>query len=326
MTYKLLERMVWIHQQIRQGRFPNLDYIAREFEISQRSAQRTITFFKDRLLAPIAYSRQGRGYFYTDEDFDLPWEGLRQEEVLALLLAKRLLTRTGNEYVQQCLSSFSKKVIAHKGLYGLSDENIEQKFSANWNGYSPAQGEIFRLISSALIQNTSLELCYKSPASNSCSRREVQPHHLLHYMGSWVLIALCLKRGDWRKFYLSRMQEARPTGRDFAPRPRREWQYQLEDSFGIFQGRQSSPAVLRFNPFRAAWIKEQVWHPSQEMIEHQDGSLDLVLPVADYREIKMRILGFGADVEVISPEDLRLEVAREIARMQGLYPDLHDKI
>ena len=83
---------------------------------------------------------------------------------------------------------------------------------------------------------------------------------------------------------------------------------------------------LRFSPFRARWIREQIWHPDQKMRELPGGGLELELPVADYREIKMRILSFGSDVEVISPEDLRLEVAKEIKRMQRLYSDLHDKI
>jgi len=59
-------------------------------------------------------------------------------------------------------------------------------------------------------------------------------------MASWVLIAWCRPRKDWRKFYLSRA----------------------------------------------------------------DGGLDLSFPVADFREAKMMILQFGADVEVLGPEAL----------------------
>lgn len=109
------------------------------------------------------------------------------------------------------------------------------------------------------------------------------------------------------------------------PRPKEEWTYQLQNNFGIFQGQKSIQVVLRFSPFRARWIREQVWHPEQKIRELADGGLDLELPVADFREIKMRILSFGADVEVLSPDELRLEVAQEIKKMQGLYPDLRDQ-
>ena len=77
--------------------------------------------------------------------------------------------------------------------------------------------------------------------------------------------------------------------------------------------------VLRFTPFRARWIKEQLWHPNQSIIQHEDGSLELSFPVADFREIKLKILQFGADVEVIAPQELRAEVLDEIKKMSRLY-------
>jgi predicted DNA-binding transcriptional regulator YafY len=77
--------------------------------------------------------------------------------------------------------------------------------------------------------------------------------------------------------------------------------------------------VLRFTPFRARWIKEQLWHPDQKMIALDDGGLELRLPVTDFREIKMKILQFGADVVVVAPEALREEVVAEIRRMREIY-------
>ena len=77
--------------------------------------------------------------------------------------------------------------------------------------------------------------------------------------------------------------------------------------------------VNRFSPFRAGWIREQTWHPAQKIQNLSDGSLELTLPVADFREIRMRILQFGADVEVIGPAELRKEVAEDARRLTALY-------
>jgi len=41
--------------------------------------------------------------------------------------------------------------------------------------------------------------------------------------------------------------------------------------------------------------------------------------LADFREIKLKILQFGADVEVISPEELRRAVRKEIDKMAKKY-------
>jgi proteasome accessory factor C len=69
----------------------------------------------------------------------------------------------------------------------------------------------------------------------------------------------------------------------------------------------------------APWIAEQSWHPSQQMRMEKDGRLLLMVPVADFREIKREILRYGSQVEVISPNVLRQEVKKEIEKMQKIY-------
>jgi len=160
--------------------------------------------------------------------------------------------------------------------------------------------------------------CY-TDARYELPRRQVEPHHLQNYMASWVLIAWCNNQGDWRKFYLSRMQAPELLSRTFTRRPRESWQPLLEETFGIFQGAESIEVTLRFTPFRARWIREQLWHPSQKITNLDDGSLDLTFPVADFREVKMKILQFGADVKVIRPPELEKEIRDEILKMTSLY-------
>lgn len=50
-----------------------------------------------------------------------------------------------------------------------------------------------------------------------------------------------------------------------------------------------------------------------------DGGLDLSFPVADFREVKMMVLQFGADVRVMEPEELGKEIREETGRMKGVY-------
>jgi predicted DNA-binding transcriptional regulator YafY len=138
-------------------------------------------------------------------------------------------------------------------------------------------------------------------------------------MGSWVLLGWCRLRFDWRKFFLSRMSNVCISKMTFHPRPTAEWRHQLDGAFGIFQGPGKQKVVLRFTTNRARWIRDQIWHPQQEIVEHDDGSLDLVIPVADFREIKLRILQYGSDVEVIEPETLREQIVEEIRNMALIY-------
>jgi predicted DNA-binding transcriptional regulator YafY len=179
----------------------------------------------------------------------------------------------------------------------------------------------------ALIERRTVDMGYHSPGSNASTCRTVEPHHLQHYMASWVLIAYCRLRGDWRKFYLSRIHELAVLPETFTVRPREQWAAHLEGSFGIFQGAASIPVSLRFNPFRARWVREQLWHPAQEVRPTPDGGIELSFPVADFREVKMMILQFGADARVLAPEALRQELMEEVARLKQMYclPDDQDR-
>ena len=318
-SFNFLERIIWLHARIQSGRYPNADDLAREFDLSSRTAQRTIAHYRDRLRAPIAYHRKRKGYYYSRQDYQFPLGQVSQEELLIILLAQSLLDKSAGGYISRFILQFSRKFLSPDSPVGLSREKLEERFSAAWNLYAPARADTFHLVIRALLENNILSLNYTSPVTGSTTHRRAEPHHLQHYMGSWVLIAFCLEKQDWRKFYLSRMDQVKILPERFEPRPISQWSYQVESSFGIFQGETSTAVLLRFSPFRARWIREQVWHPDQKVRELEDGSLELEIPVADFREIKLKILSFGADVEVIRPESLRREVAAEIQKMKKIY-------
>jgi predicted DNA-binding transcriptional regulator YafY len=316
-----LERIFWFDNQARHRRYPNASKLAERFELSARTAQRCIDALRDRFGAPLEYQPSAKGYYYRDGSFQLPRFQVSQEEILAILLARKLLASTSGGFISRDIGRFSRKLLTETGGVGLDSGSIEQLFSATWTGHAPVAADIFRRISKSLITSKRIRFAYISPATNRTTTRTVEPHHLQYYMASWVLTARCLLRNEWRKFYLARMDRLEATDETFIPRPPGEWRHLVEGAFGIFQGGEAVEAVLRFTPFRARWIREQLWHPAQAMIPLDDGSLELRLPVADFREIKMKILQFGADVVVVAPEALRREVAEEIRRMGEMYEE-----
>lgn len=318
-TFPQLERFLWFDGRLRGKHFPNASHLAAEFEISPKTAQRDITLYRDRLQAPIAYHAARRGYYYTRAGFELPRLPATQEELLALLIARRLLQTTAGGFFGEAIRGFSLKLRDTATTLGLDDTRLGEAFSASWHGHSPASGKIFQGVVEGLVQNRLIEIAYHSPGSRETTRRLVEPHHLQHYMGSWVLIAWCRLRADWRKFHLARIAVLSLHDETFRTRPRSEWAPLLDAAFGIFQGPAAIPVTLRFTPFRARWVREQLWHPAQEVRPTPDGGLELSFPVADFREVRMMILQFGADVEVLSPKALWEEVREEVARMKELY-------
>jgi predicted DNA-binding transcriptional regulator YafY len=315
----IMERYYWFDSQVRANLFPNAQSMADKFEISSRTARRNIEFMRNRLMAPLEYDPARKGYHYSDESFTLPPLQVSQEEMVSILIARDLLSNSAEGIISRTIQSFGRKLFSTMGGIGFTGDKLQNAFSAVWNGYSPAQANVFKIVVEALLGNRLLTCHYRSPGAGEITERKIAPHHLQHYMGSWVLLGWCTFRQDWRKFFLSRMSDLKITSENFEPRPKQEWEPMLQSSFGIFQGENEVPVTLRFTPFRARWIREQMWHPTQTLKELPNGGLDISFPVADFREIKLKILQFGADVEVIEPGELREGVKNEIKKMEKIY-------
>ena len=318
-VFPQLERLAWFHQQVKDDRYPNAARLSAHFEISIKTAQRDICFLRDRFDAPLEYEPARRGYYYTSQLYEMPCLPASQEEVLCLLLARRLLETVASGFISRELSRLEERIFSSTKVPGFCAERVETAFSSAWSGFSPAQEEIFRQTAWALLNHRTIRFTYHSPQTDAITQRTVEPHHLQHHNASWVLVAWCRMRQDWRNFLLARMRGLTLTDESFDPRPASAWRFMLHNAYGLFRGAAVRPVTLRFSPFRARWVREQHWHPDQKMTELPDGGLELTLPVADFREIKMTLLQFGADCEVVAPRALREQTAREIENMARLY-------
>ena len=312
------ERYKWIDAEIKKGRYPNARRLAEKFEISERTAQRNIDFMRCHLEAPMVYDPARRGYTY-ETPFSLPELPLSQKELLAVLLVQSLISSTDNGYLAQAIQDLGKKLFQKNGDTGLEARRIRQCFSALWHGYSPSDPDVFQPVSHALLSNRLLSIRYSSPSQDRTTSRTIEPHHLQHYMGSWVLLAWCRLRGGWRRFYLSRMKEVELLDAPFDRRPASTWRPLIKSGFGIFQGARTFEVTIRFSPLMARWVREQVWHPDQKQETCGDGGLILTVPVTDLREIKMKVLQFGAEAKVLEPEELREMIRQEAEGLLAKY-------
>ena len=315
------ERFLWFHRQVKDGRFPNASSLVAEYGVSARTAQRDIEFIRDRLHAPLHYQPRRRGYSYTDQTYELPAAWINETNVLALALAVRLAATVPDVAIKEELCCLIDKAIplAGKGV-GSCLERVGEKISVKNIEYSRVEEHCFRLLIQALFADRSLAITYHSPHSGITSQRHIHPLHLMHYMGSWHLLAWCGKRRELRDFALSRINDIHHAPQRLQlPRRLPQLKEYSREQFGIMQGRESVEVVLRFAPEIAPWIAEQVWHPKQQISHDPDGSLLLRFAVADFREVIRKVLSHGSRVRVIEPPALRELVRREIAAMAGLY-------
>ncbi len=76
---------------------------------------------------------------------------------------------------------------------------------------------------------------------------------------------------------------------------------------------------LRFSPRVARRVRETRWHASERVEEQEDGSLIWEAEIAEMQEMLPWIRGWGADVEVLEPPELRRTLEKEVRRMAEVY-------
>jgi CRISPR-associated endonuclease/helicase Cas3 len=126
--------------------------------------------------------------------------------------------------------------------------------------------------------------------------------------------------GAVRTFKLERIQrieladEGYTVPEDFDPREL------LAEAWGIWYTESEPVTVrLRFHPRVAHRVRETQWHPSEELDEQPDGALVWRAQVAEPQEMLPWIRGWGADVTVIAPDEIRDRIAGEARRMARSY-------
>jgi CRISPR-associated endonuclease/helicase Cas3 len=94
----------------------------------------------------------------------------------------------------------------------------------------------------------------------------------------------------------------------------------LADAWGIWYTEEEPvEVVLRFHPFVSHRVRETRWHRSEELEDQADGSLIWRARVAEPQEMVPWIRGWGADVEVLAPDELRDWMRAETRRLAKAY-------
>lgn len=307
----LLERIYYFHDELKNNRYPNSRRISSQFEVSLATARRDIAYLRDRLLAPIDFDQNKNGFFYTDQDFSLPYENSpRIISLLAML----------NKFAQEAgLGELPEVKQLTSRIATLLDPDLAKVIDNvyyEWIEIETIDPSTFQVILEALIQLRSLCLQYRSIKSKSSSRK-VDPLRLINYQGRWYLLGFCHLRGDNRLFHLSRISQVDLSSKMTPPKTDDTTDY-IEDAFGIFKGKTVYQAEILFTGTAAELVRHQHWHRKQQITPTEDGIL-LTVPVSDDREILMKILQYGKMAEVIGPEGLKERIKEELEGMRQLY-------
>ncbi len=314
------EIFFWFHGQVKRDSYPSKKALMDEFEIKERTAQRTIEFMKYRLKAPLKYSREKGGYYYSDRSYEFPRVQFTEKEIMGLIVAECLTHTIPDERLLKEVNSFIEKFSFSTGI---DVKKLKKKISIKNMRYDRVEPTVFESVIQALNDNQKLKIEYKSKYKEEITARVVNPLHLLLYMGNWHLFAFCELRNELRNFALSRIKKIEELKGTIADDLQQiDIGKLIEENYGIYihEGEADKvDIVLQFSKDVAEIVKAQIWFPMQNLQENEDGSIVLTFPVTDFREIEGDLLKYGTNVEVLEPAELRGKIKDTISKMNQLY-------
>ncbi|MEC7948619.1 MAG: WYL domain-containing protein, partial [Myxococcota bacterium] len=165
------------------------------------------------------------------------------------------------------------------------------------------------VLSALLYQNPSL--AHYAKVAGPTKRYSLQPYTLAVYRHGLYLIAMDVDQQRIKTFAIDRFRHfERQRGEhfDYPEDYRPDTLYR--DAFGIIGGGTPIAVALRFNRRVSPYIRERIWHHTQQVEPTGDGGVTLCMRVAMGPELVQWIMGFGPDVRVEGPGELADRVRR----------------
>jgi predicted DNA-binding transcriptional regulator YafY len=168
----------------------------------------------------------------------------------------------------------------------------------------------------ATLHHRRIEMRYHSFSSNRDKAYAVEPQRLVFAQGGLYLLAFVPEYNELRTFSVDRILGLSLTEDRFEPKPLSEDAF--AHSLGVHQGTPELVEIV-FEPLMGRYIRDRIWHPSQQIEEGPDDRLTLRLTVSNDWALRSWILGFGALARVIAPAELAAQILEEVERTRSRY-------
>lgn len=315
--YHRLQRILeLIREGTRTGSLPNCGHFTRELEVSRRTVLRDLDFLRDEQNAPIAYDDSRKGFHLTNPTFKPAPMALTRREVFSFSIARKLLQRFEGTPLELDMRSVLAKIAdSLRGTVSLDVESLTDQFTVLSEDHARVDPKVWEQAARAINQAEQLRLQYQR-FDGFTGTYLIEPHHLVAYHGNWYLLALNRASARMETFALSRCRSITATGEHFVRSARFDARRFFRDALGISQADKPWTVRLRFDQEVATYMRERVWHASQQWRNRRDGGVELRLQTSSRKELTRWILSWMPHVRVLAPRQLRERVRKRMR--QGL--------
>jgi predicted DNA-binding transcriptional regulator YafY len=316
-----LHRVLKIITLLQTGRPCNAEQLAVECRVSRRTIYRDLTTI-EKAGIPVFFDHP-TGRYQIHQTGLMPAINLGLDEALALVLLASELGRPGQIPLLQPARDAAAKIEAslplaiRAALGGLTQRMaVRTGPTARHN----ALQEVYRQAQRAVARRESLDAVYISFHDAGQIHTRIDPYWLMFNERAWYLIGRSSKHeGAVRTFKLGRLKSLTPTGRTFQMPKSLTLEKHIGNAWRMMRGATPYDIHVKFSPLVSPNVAEVNWHPTQRVTWDDDGAVHFTATVDGLDEILWWVLGYGPEVEVIAPAELRTRVADMARRTLAMY-------
>ncbi len=172
----------------------------------------------------------------------------------------------------------------------------------------------------AISSKQALEITYK-PYNYDAYTRIVHPYYIKQYNGRWFLFGVEINESNCyiTNKALDRIQKIDVSLVPYIPNTDYNFREYFEDIIGVSRKPSDEPVKieLRVAENRIPYVLTKPIHGSQRNHRKDEGIIELEL--IPNKEFYQRLLSFGGDIEILSPDSVREEMAKKAEELYNLY-------
>lgn len=319
-----MERLHRIKYMIQsRGCVPIEDFMT-SLEISRATFKRDLEYLRDRMNAPIVYDRSSGGYRFdkpnAGDKIELPGLWFSEKEATALVLMQHLLSNLDTSgLLSPHIAPLMNIIDGILGQSEISAKELRKRIKVFGMSARKNALENFEEVGVSLLKRQRLQLSYYSKGKDELTKRAVSPQRLIFYRDNWYLDAYCHFRKGLRSFAMDGIRTAHVLEEKAIEVSEKELHENFAESYGIFSGKATQRAKLRFTPEKARWVSAETWHGQQVSSFDKDGNYILEFDYNQDPELIMEIMKHGSGVEVLGPTALKNKVKEELQKAISKY-------
>ncbi len=319
-----IERLHRIKYMIQERKCVPIEDFLHELEISKATFKRDLEYLRSRLKASIIYDRFLGGYKFEFPDhinkIEMPGLWFSEKEATALVLMQHLLSSLDQSgLIGPHIEPLTAIIDGILGQSETSAKELRKRIKVLGMGSRKNSIENFSEIGAALLKRNRLLIQYYAKGKDEVTEREISPQRLIYYRENWYLDAYCHMREGLRSFAVDGIRSVLLTNKKAQEISDKDCQEHFAQSYGIFSGKATQRAKLRFTPEHARWVSGENWHGQQVGSFDKDGYYNLEFDFNQDPELIMDIMKHGSGVEVLAPTSLKNRVKDELKKAISSY-------